>query len=286
MSEPIKKGTAKAVDGGLQFWDGEAWTAVDSPTPVLKPVPPVKHLSYSALYTYFKSPKKFFDSYIARTDKFENNLTLICGKAWHKGLEAHYKGMDEPIQHAVTLFHEQVLKLEEGKRDLESEEKEFDRLVTNLELYFAMPKNWKAGSETELSVTCESPIEGSLPLKGQMDQLDNGTGIVDHKYVNTFAAKDTEFHYVQAFVYYHLYFKHKGFYPTHFRISEWKKSKNRDGSPQLQEIVIVYDPSWLHKVLLWYRDVCTLLSYQRAYPANPFQMFDGDDWKDYLHSKL
>ena len=69
-----------------------------------------------------------------------------------------------------------------------------------------------------------------------------------------------------------------------------KKTKNRDGSPQITQYVIEYTPTLLNAFIEIYRRVVTQLSGQPVideqgyvkFIPNPFSMFDGEaSWLDF-----
>lgn len=56
---------------------------------------------------------------------------------------------------------------------------------------------------------------------------------------------------------------------------------------QLKEIVVIYDQKWLDKVSKYYGDTCKMIHISikhDIWTPNPFQLFGGEDWKQYLNS--
>lgn len=246
---------------------------------------PVAHLSYSALYSYFSSPAKFWKQYVMKAP-FERKITMVFGSAWHHGLEMHLKGMDDPIGSAIRYALGEIEKCPESERkDQNKLNRKLAHLESNLEHFLPQTKEWEI-VDVEKTIVCPPPIEGGLPMKGKIDLVVPGE-IWDHKYVHAVSGKPDEFYYVQAWFYYQLYKHEYGKAPKAFRILEFKEVPYRDKSRgQFQPRVILYDERWIEKVSQWYLDVCIQINAQRRFPANPFDMFGGDDWKEYLTSKV
>jgi len=248
----------------------------------------VDHLSYSAIRAYLTSPAKFWNQYILR-EPFKPNLAMAAGSAWHKGVEEYLLGNDEYIPAGWEKMME--FKAEQAKT-LEDEEfqefckkfsKEYKDLLRSLEDYPSFKRAWSPGKFIEVKVSMPSPVEGGLPITGVVDVIDINGNPVDHKYVSRFST-DKEKYYVQAWFYYYIAHNLTGKYPHHMIISEFKKTKNRDESPQLREMVINYEKKWMKKIDEWYVMVSRQILAQKEFVANPFQMYGGDDWKSYLNN--
>jgi hypothetical protein len=205
------------------------------------------------------------------------------GKAWHKGLEMFFTRPENYIGDAL----QELTDTKDEIQDFDEEEFQIvgERLEENLIVYreeFA-DRNWKDNQYVEMKVSkIPSPIEGGLPLTAQMDLVDNKGNPVDHKYVGVYSIGNGYEHYVQAWFYYWATQNLTGKFPEYFVLSEFKKTKNRDKNPQLQDTVILYDQKWIDKVSEWYRQVSLMVQNQTYYPINPFKNFDNEDWQAYL----
>ena len=259
-------------------------------TDLTKPEAPVEHLSVSAIKKYFTSPKKFYDVYVMKKP-FVSSFTMETGKAWHKALESHYLGASDPLQIATTYFIENYSKLPEEEKDADAMAKALVALEKNFNDYITIKKEW-VPLHLEISAKCGSPTENGLPLKGQIDVITTSRGILDHKYVKTRGGQAGEgeetstFHYVQAWFYFYLYRELMKEDPLYFIIAEYKQTKNRDGSSQYKESMVLYEDPWMKKLDKWYDDFCINLRYQRRFLPNPFQSYGADDWAEYLNSPL
>lgn len=251
----------------------------------------IDHLSYSAVRSFLTSPYKFWSSYVAK-QPFKPNLPMLMGSAWHKGLENYLSGnlkntliaANDYITKNVDEVRETISKdkLEEFEKKLA---KELHDLADNLEAYHSYTgseRTWKPSEHIEKYTRAMAPVEGSLPISGMIDVIDADGNPIDHKYVGRFSTGGTEKYQVQAWFYYYLTKEVTGEYPQYFRISEFKKVKNRDGSPQLKDLIIIYKSEWIEKVDRWYLEVCEQILGQKHFIPNPFQMFGCEDWKEYL----
>lgn len=245
---------------------------------------PVAHLSYSALYSYFSSPAKFWKQYVMKAP-FERRVTMIFGSAWHHGIEMKLKGHKDPVGSAIRYVFKELEKTPESEKEDQAKiDRKLNHLEKNLDFFLPTTKEWDV-IDIEKGISCPSPVEGGLPMKGKID-LVVPDEIWDHKYVYAASGKPDEFYYVQAWFYYQLYKHEYGKTPKAFRILEFKETPYRSGKPQYVPRVIVYDPKWIEKVSEWYLDVCIQINAQRRFPANPFDIFGGADWKEYLNQKI
>jgi len=254
----------------------------------MKSKPIVDHLSYSAIRSFMTSPYKFWMNYVNR-EGFTSNLPMLVGSAWHKGLEEYFlkendyvhKGVDYLVKHvneARDVINEN--KLEKFDKDFLKAMKD---LGSNLESYAGIEREWEASRHIECKVRMLSPVGGGLGISGMIDVIDVDGNPTDHKYVGRFS-NGTESYIIQGWFYYYLTHQIIGKYPDYFRISEFKKTINRDGSSQLKELILFYEPGWINKIDSWYVEVCEQILNQKHFVSNPFQFFGGEDWKEYLKS--
>jgi hypothetical protein len=248
----------------------------------------MEHISYSAIRQFLTSPRKFKQIYI---DKIIDDVPMpfLVGKAWHVGLEEFYKGNPNFVCEAILYFDKNKVLQDYEKEKLD---KERDMLEANLMKYEAYVKegkmSWMPTTNKDLIEVSikETPTFGGIPLKGVIDIFELAGNPVDHKYVSRFTADSDLFkYYVQAWFYYQLTPTVTGMHPDMFIVSEWKKSENRDGTPQIKNHVIKYETKWINKVTEWYKDIYILIKqYEQlqSFPANPFQVYDCKDWTEYL----
>lgn len=248
--------------------------------------PIVDRLSYSAVRSFLTSPYKFYKFYVNR-EKSAYSLTMAVGSAWHHGLENYFKGDKEYIKKAVEYLYDKqdLVKEDTPSNKHEKLEKDFiksvEELVRNLKTYQELKREWEP-EMIERKINVLEPIKGGIGITGRLDVITKDPWPVDHKYVSRFSSSK-EGYYVQAWFYYYLVKEAMGEYPKYFIVSEFKRSKNRDGSPQLRDIPIEYKSDWIQKIDQWYLDVCEQILNQRKFMPNPFQAYGANDWTEYLN---
>ncbi|HEC64940.1 hypothetical protein LCGC14_1269300 [marine sediment metagenome] len=248
----------------------------------------VEKLSYSAVRSYCTSPALFWKHYVMK-EHFVPSLTMLTGKAWHRGLEEYYRGNNDYVGIGVETLvkgYDEVLDAtpREKTQDLGVKfKKEIELLKENLEAYPEMERNWEPSDIIERKIVMPSPVEGGLPISGIADILEKGGSPIDHKYVGRKNNGDMSKHMIQAWFYYHLVKHETGKYPAYFMISEFKKVKNRDGSPQLTERVLEYEDKWVKRIDQFFKEICEQILGQKHFLPNPFNIFQDDDWKSYLN---
>lgn len=247
---------------------------------------PIQHLSYSACRQFYTSPAKFAKFYINK-ERMENTpMPMAIGSAWHKGLEELFKGNKDYVQEGVKYFENAASEIEgygTDEFDFAGYKKNMEALVRNLEQYTNEERAWEPHPEMiEVKAGMPCPHEGGFPMVAIMDVISKETATpVDHKYVSAYSS-DPRKYYVQGWFQYHLTHHITGVYPEVFIISEFKKSKNRDGSPQLREMVIPYQEKWLKNVGKWYVATSQQIYNQMYFMPNPFAQYGTDDWNDFL----
>jgi hypothetical protein len=264
------------------------------PDPNLAQKPTVSHLSYSACRAFHTSLAVFEKTYINH-EKFVTPLVMAVGSAWHAGVEELYRngGKTPYIDLALKYLLDEKDNLKEAQETDEEKLEEFEqnfkkaylKLEQHLRAYPTVEKLWEPGEHIEKKVKMASPVEGGYPIVGRMDMVSKANEPVDHKYVGRYGASSPWDYYIQAWFYYPMVNHLTGEYPKRAIFSEYKHSVNRDGSPQLQEIVIEYKKEWMDKVSRWYYETSQNIRNQAYYPANPFKAYDNDSWKEYLFDK-
>lgn len=270
----------------------------------------MKHLSYSAIRTYFSSPAKFKARYIDYCG-FTSTVTMAAGSGWHRGVEEFLKGNEDYVTAGMDEFHFKLKEVPDKDKDAKKILKEMQDLERNLVAYrhLAVRENhegnpqpgvryWnpseyiEAGGKVRPLWLEDWPEEEDeftvfpLPMmKARLDLIDETySKVVDHKYVHRFTTGPVTNFYPQAFFNYYVATSLTGICPDEFIIAEWKKTPNRDGSPQYQEIVIKYEDEWIEKMQYWYEQVAKQIEAQLNYPPNPFQMYDAEDWEEFINN--
>ena len=156
-------------------------------------------------------------------------------------------------------------------------------LEENLKAYPEMERQWEPSNIIERKIVMPSPVKGGLPISGITDILEKAGNPVDHKYIGRRDNSGTQKYMIQAWFYYYLVKHETGKYPAYFLVSEFKKTKNRDKSPQLQEKILEYEEKWVKKIDKFFVAVCEQILGQKHFIPNPFSLFDNSDWTEYLN---
>lgn len=273
---------------------------------------PVAHLSVSAIRQYMSDRQMFFRRYIRLEFDETKGPALIEGSLYHFVLEQYWKSVKEGNP---TFFRNDILeeKIEYIKKDDEkglidwgstgSLEKSLDIVKNSLEFYYQALAAGDVPFTEVVDVECKfltdfEDLEGNpmpIPLKGFTDLIvKNGEDLVirDHKLVSFITPQDepNPGFEIQAGIYWFLIRKNYGLNPARMFFDQMKKTKNRDGSPQLVPYCVEFTPLLLEKCLELYRRICCELAGRplidengiARFIPNPFSMFGGEDsWNDF-----
>ncbi len=254
---------------------------------------PISHWSHSSLLSYLRNPLAWYKRYVERVYDMPSSPAGIIGRAGHVALQHFYGGIAK-----------------EGAIDLGME---YLRNVPDFEINFGVAKTRKAQKEKRLAmekdylqaigfylarppkhdvvdieIKATAKVEGlMLPIKAVSDLVVKSKGnrgaldIVDHKFVDSFSKhgeKKTLFMLQAIFNYYTVSQTFKK--PVQrFILYECKKSKNKDGSPQMRRYVIEYKKCAtefaLFKQLV--NDATDDLARRKKFLPNPSDMFEGEN---------
>ncbi len=276
-----------------------------------KPVPkknfPIKHWSHSSLMAFLRNPLAWHKHYVELIFDTPATPASAIGRAGHKALEHFYSlpaqagGAKEfAIQKGLEYLRNiPDFELEFGKakskkaRRQKRADMERDYLQA-IGFYLAKPPRHKVlGVEVRGVVA----VEGlPLPLKAISDlvvesKVEKGAvDIVDHKFVASFSkgALHKPLFIIQALFNYYTVRELFGKPVRRFVVYECKKSKNKDGSPQLRRYVIDYKDCAeefvvFHRLI---RDATAEIMRERIYLPNPSDMFEGEDSFDLYRMRL
>lgn len=277
---------------------------------------PVAHLSPSAIREYLSNPQAFFMRYVRYVFDTRKGAAMIEGDCVHRVLAAYYAAGDPQAfnWHASAIDQiNTVLIPEQGSIDFGktgSFEKSRDNVLQAAEFYFSDLPEHRLGEIIAVEYKMVSDFEDldgnpmPIPLKGYIDLgvlHGEEADIVDHKIVSAFTElgpdgkpkdpADVAKYEMQAAPYFFLFRKAFGKNPRRMIFDEVKKTKNRDGSPQIQSVIVEYTPVMLNRWLEVYRRVVRSLAGMplidpktgvMQFLPNPFVQYGGGDaWKDF-----
>ena len=272
---------------------------------------PVKHFSMSSLRQYMSDQQMFFKRYIRL--EFDNTTgpAAIEGSALHAILEQFWTWKQAKQDMVLFDFEDamarqiQVIKMRDAKLEIEwgktgSLESSIKNIRTAYTFYLAeLPPYKKILSTEQKFLTDFEDLAGNpmpIPLKGFCDLIieddDGELVVVDHKLV-AYPKLQEEVdagYQLQAAAYWFLVRKYYNRNPKYMIFDQIKKTKNRDGSPQLTIYRIDYTPELLETFLEIYRRITLSLAGvplidengSLQFIPNPFAMFDGNkSWEDF-----
>lgn len=273
---------------------------------------PVQHISASAIRAYLTDRQSFFKRYVRLEFEMTKGPSLIEGSLFHSVLELYWQEHKEGNQSKfdVEQAFDSRLKQMEVDNSFEnvnwwstgSKEKSIETVQKALWFYFAELPTWTTEQIVGIEARFLSDFEDlewntmPIPLKWFLDLVvkENEDIIIeDHKLVSVCTQQeDNDPKYeIQACEYWFLVRKHFWFNPKRMIFRQVKKSKNRDGSPQVVPYVVEYDAAMLNRFLEIYRRMVKELSGQPLidektgivqFLPNPYASFWVEEsWKDF-----
>lgn len=206
----------------------------------------IDHLSYSAIITFLRNQVEFQKRYIAKIYDNAKSPAMVVGTAFHKAAEVYHTGgsIDEATAAGLdTISNTSDYEMDYGKTGSREQMIKDYTFVVNIYFEEARPYNVVA-----VEKRMEHPING-VPMVGVSDLIvrseSNGLQVKDYKTVISYSSPtndplDPEYvenykYLLQGYIYLALAEKEYGENVESVGFIEVKKSKNRDGSPQVRE---------------------------------------------------
>lgn len=267
----------------------------------------VQHLSPSSIMCYLGDSQSFYKKWIR--NEWDNTIgpSLIEGKMYHLILENYWQSVidkkDFDWEETPTELIDEYMIL--NQRDFEqvdwgktgSLEKTIGAVLTAIELYEKeKPLYEPLGVEKRITAYFQSQDEQDqpIPIKAVTDLVAKENGdlvIVDHKFVGAYKDESDPAFLIQACANYHTIKSELEMSPKKMIYDQFKKTKNRDGSPQLQRVEIFFDKETLQVFDELYQRVVWALSGrplvdpetgQMKFLPNPYGMFGNtESWEDF-----
>jgi hypothetical protein len=254
---------------------------------------PIKHWSHSSLVAYLRNPLAWYKRYVQRIYDTPRSRAAVVGSAGHKALEHFYSGMEKEA--AIALGAEYLRAVPDfeidfkraksaraKKREREAMEREYLQAIG---FYLAKPPRHRVLGVEAKGV---AKVEGlPLPLKAVADLVVESRAqrgaldIVDHKFVEHFSKEGQRktLFLLQAIFNYYVARARYGRPVARFVVYECKKSRNKNGAPQLARYVLEYaalaqEFEVFHRLI---RDASADLARRRHFLPNPSDLFEGED---------
>lgn len=260
---------------------------------------PVSKLSYSALTQLMRNPIIFKMREILQVYTPKMGVSAMVGKAGHHALRTYYGGNpdipigpDSPDAKGIARdagleylaqFDDAWIKY--GKTG--SREQMLKQYAQAMDFYFAEEPQYNELLLVEEKLEAEiKTLEGDalpLPATGIPDLVhkakDGKIEIIDHKFTASFTDYETEdwIKIIQSQFMLHLLLAAKGIRADRMLFREIKRTKNKDGSPQIRDWAVPFDHDQ-YRVLFYnlYRDVVKYLSNDPIFLPNFSDPFDGE----------
>ena len=269
---------------------------------------PVPYLSMSAIRTYLSDRQSFFRRYVRLEFDERESPSLLEGKTLHEVIEHFWKSKQEgkdfdwdaTTELALNSFslRDTAGAIDWGKTG--SYEKSASSVRQAVQFYRdALPDYKEVVAVEKKFVSDFENLEGKtmpIALKGFCDLIvKDGEDyvIVDHKMVTMVKEQEdlAPAFEMQAAVYWFLIRKEFGVNPKRMIFDQIKKTKCRDGSPQIVPYVVEYTPKVLLRFLEIYSRVVRELAGQPLideetgivqFLPNPFAAFGWEEsWEDF-----
>lgn len=242
---------------------------------------------------YLRNPLAWYKRYVEEIRDQASNPSSIIGRAAHSALEHFYQGVEKET--AIALGLEYLRKVPDidinfgkaksraAKKAVRAKiEREYEQAVRH---YLEKPPKHKV---LGVEVVGVAKVDGlPVPVKAISDlvvesRLERGAvDIVDHKFVNAFSSygPTKTLFVMQAIFNYYTVRELYGKPVKRFIVYECKKSKNKDGKPQLRRYVIEYE-NHAHEFEVFHRlimDATNDLLNRKHFLPNPSDMFEGEN---------
>jgi energy-coupling factor transporter ATP-binding protein EcfA2 len=237
--------------------------------------------------------------YILHDYSTQYSIVGMAGKGFHAVMQHHLLGMN--LERAIDKGVEEMEKVPDSRINFGktgSREKMLKDMMAGVNFYLAELPDFGEILSTERTITTDDfEIEGHkspLPLKAVADvvsKVDGKIFIHDHKLVTSFTDKDDEQpDYIMQAMFNYMAVKSQYGEPEAMYFHEVKKSKNRDGSPQVQTYSIIFKkhPEYLKYFGRMYSGIIYDLSNENVqFLPNFGDYFSGkESWEDFTAETL
>ncbi len=242
---------------------------------------------------YLRNPLAWYKHYVLKIYDTPRGPSAIVGVAGHLALEHFYTGFskEQAIEQGLVYlrsvpdfeinFGVASTRLAKKAKRL-SMERDYLQAIG---FYLARPPRHRVLAAEAKGL---AKVQGlPLQVKAVADLVVESKGnkgcvdVVDHKFVETFSkAKGAKpLFMLQAVFNYYVVSSLYGKPVKRFMVYECKKSKNKDGKPQLRKYVLHYDDmadafDVFHRLV---KEASAEIATRRTYLPNPSDMFEGED---------
>ena len=258
----------------------------------------IDHWSYSSMAKFLNNRLAFKKRYILKINDKTYSPSAVLGQACHEAAKHILLGstIDKATEQGVKKIYERDPEIDYGKTgSLEKLLKDFNQAFG---FYLKERPQYKKILAVETPETAFIEIAGnkmSIPAKNITDVVymeGKDICIDDHKFTSSFSDEYAEkgTYFLQSMFSYHVIKAIFGKAPKRMRFSEYKVSKNKDGTTQRQDYTINFDdvPHYFTVFYQLYKD-CTeeIARPDIKFFPNFNDMFDGDQtFLDYTQNLI
>lgn len=257
---------------------------------------PIPHLSYSSLRLFLTDKYKFHKNYILGEWDNTSSTAMNVGTVMHAYLEHAVMGSVDwdPEGKIQSKLQDSFFLLEKTKEDEKiSTPEEYSAYVISKGLALGtMTHEWwkEKGYEaehTEATMFGDLPLPeelGNILLKCKVDLITKDGIPFDWKTCSTFTKQDNVGapYKIQAYFILKSLRDRTGNVAPYVSFVEVKKSKNKDGSPQIQEVIVTVNEAEERAIETLIFSCLKEMVIGTHYP-NPFAQFGGEtSWNEYL----
>lgn len=259
---------------------------------------PIDHISYSAMRLFCSDQLMFFKEYVLKIRDRKSSPAMVVGKSAHKALDIYYKTKD--FEKGVSAGLSEMEKTPDSAIDYGKTGNRGDMITDYtkaLQFYRDEEPDFGKVIATEDSVTTDQGFSELLPLpiKTIIDVVSEQNNLFilrDYKFVTQFEDPNEE---VPEFIIQSMFnfigakAKYKRA-PDRMDFYQIKKTKNKDGSPQVVPYIIDFakHPEYQSYFTRLYTDVViTIANPAHRYLPNFGDMMNGKEaWKEYSTSTV
>ncbi len=240
---------------------------------------------------YLRNPLAWYKRYVEGVYDMPASPASFIGRAGHKALEHFYSGI--PKDDSIALGREYLIRVPDfevdfGKAESAKARKEKrtameEDYIRAIGYYLEKPPRH---SVIGVEVVALARIAGiPIPVKAISDLVVESKGnkgavdIVDHKFVNAFSSEGAEkpLFIIQALFNYYTVLAEIQRPVKRFILQECRKTRNKDGSPQMRKYVLEFDSledefDLFHRLL---KDATKEIETRTSFLPNPSDMFEG-----------
>lgn len=264
----------------------------------------LKHLSMSSVRLYLENKNLFFKKYVLKEYDDETTRAMFVGKVVHEWLAWFYQ---DKMDGKKTDWKKYEKKLDKyiAKKSInlnEDDRKGLAKIIKEIKQtieFYKKDGNYEMYHPIAVEQAIVAPVYDingeriDLPVKGVIDlilQTEKTNIVEDHKIVSSFSQIGSITYTLQAYYYFFLILAVDGEKPPYAVFDEIKKTKNRDGSPQVRQYIVQYNQTDLELFQVFYDAMSRVLTGKQKelemIIPNPYHYIHGkESWQTFVDNQ-